>query len=200
MNYYPLKEIGEQVEAREAARLYGAVFDRSGRILCPFHNDKNPSLSFKRGRFRCWSCGANGDSIDYTSRLFGLTKPEAAKKLNADFDLGIMEPATEEERERTRRQRELADEQKRIGLWRTETIGQLNDIMLIANKAMKRGGAFTDKEAAAIRNKDTAENMADFLEACSVEYLSKAHKERGVIAEWLSSALNMRALKPLKNI
>lgn len=186
MNYYPLKEVGGRVEAREAARLYGAVFNHRGLILCPFHNDKNASLSFKRGRFRCWSCGAAGDSIDYTSRLFGLTALEAAKKLNADFDLGIMEPATEEERERARRQREHADEQKRIGLWRTETIGQLNDIILTAHKAMKRGGAFTDKEAAAIRNKDTAENMADFLEVCSAEERDKAYKERRVIAEWIS--------------
>lgn len=190
MNYYPLKEVGGRVEAREAARLYGAVFDRRGWILCPFHNDRSASLSFKRGRFRCWSCGAAGDSIDYTSRLFGLTALEAAKKLNADFDLGIMEPATEEERERARRQRELADEQKRIGLWRLETIGRLNDIVLIANKAVKRGGVFTDKEAAAIRNKDTAENMADFLEACSAEERAKAYKERRGIAEWINKITN----------
>jgi hypothetical protein len=40
-------------------------------------------------RFHCFACGADGDVIDYTGKLFGLSPYDAARKLAADFDLGI---------------------------------------------------------------------------------------------------------------
>ncbi len=35
--------------------------------LCPFHEDRNPSMtvSEERGRYRCWSCGATGDAFNW---------------------------------------------------------------------------------------------------------------------------------------
>ena len=153
MNYFPFREVGERVSAKDAARLYGAAFNSRGLTLCPFHNDHNASMSFKGGRFRCFACGEHGDSIDYTSLLFGIGRIEAAKKLNADFNLGILEPATEEERERTRRQMEIADENKRIESWRTSALAKLSEIMRIANLAKKQdGGSFTDLQAKTIKN------------------------------------------------
>ena len=47
---------------------------------CPFHDDKHPSMKVDR-RFHCFGCQADGDVIDFTSRLFGLNKKEAALKL-----------------------------------------------------------------------------------------------------------------------
>lgn len=46
-------------------------------------------MSFKGPNYRCWSCGAGGDAIDFVSRMFGLSALEAAKKLNYDLGLGI---------------------------------------------------------------------------------------------------------------
>ena len=40
--------------------------------------------------YYCFGCGATGDSIDYTARLFGLSQIEAARKLCMDFHLGAM--------------------------------------------------------------------------------------------------------------
>ena len=39
--------------------------------LCPFHNDKNPSLHFNRGknRYKCFACGASGDVVDLDNRI-----------------------------------------------------------------------------------------------------------------------------------
>ncbi len=34
---------------------------RSRQFSCPFHDDKNPSMSAKDGGIRCWSCGWSGD-------------------------------------------------------------------------------------------------------------------------------------------
>ena len=38
-------------------------------------------------RFHCFGCGADGDVIDFTARLYGLSPKEAAEKLAQDFGL-----------------------------------------------------------------------------------------------------------------
>ena len=38
-------------------------------------------------RFHCFGCGADGDVIDFTAKLFQLSLRQAAKKLAADFGL-----------------------------------------------------------------------------------------------------------------
>ena len=53
---------------------------------CPFHDDKNPSMKVDQ-RFHCFGCGADGDVIDFTARLFDLAPKEAAEKLAQDFGL-----------------------------------------------------------------------------------------------------------------
>ena len=83
------REVRERVSAQDAARHYGLTFDRRGWALCPFHNDKHPSMSFRNGRFRCWVCDVGGDSIDFTARLLGLDAMGAVERLNADFGLAL---------------------------------------------------------------------------------------------------------------
>jgi len=43
------------------------------KCLCPFHDDHHPSLTFSvsRNTFRCWACGAHGDTIDLAMKLCG---------------------------------------------------------------------------------------------------------------------------------
>jgi len=53
---------------------------------CPFHDDKHPSMKVDR-RFHCFGCQADGDVIDFTARLFGLSGKEAALKLAEDFSV-----------------------------------------------------------------------------------------------------------------
>ena len=53
---------------------------------CPFHDDKNPSMKVDQ-RFHCFGCGADGDVIDFTAKLFNLSPKEAAEKLAQDFGL-----------------------------------------------------------------------------------------------------------------
>ena len=38
-------------------------------------------------RFHCFGCGADGDVIDFTAKLFQLSLRQAAEKLSADFGL-----------------------------------------------------------------------------------------------------------------
>ena len=54
---------------------------------CPFHDDKNPSMKLNEEYFYCFGCGATGDVIDFTARLYNLSPKEAAEKLAQDFGL-----------------------------------------------------------------------------------------------------------------
>ena len=51
------------------------------KSLCPFHDDHHASLSFKKNKFRCWSCGENGDTISLAEKVLGLPFHDACKWL-----------------------------------------------------------------------------------------------------------------------
>ena len=78
--------VKQSVTAREAAELYGIAVGRGGMACCPFHDDRHPSMKVDT-RFHCFGCGADGDVIDFTARLYDLSPKEAAEKLAQDFDL-----------------------------------------------------------------------------------------------------------------
>ena len=78
--------VKQSVTVREAAELYGIAVGRSGMACCPFHDDRHPSRKVD-ARFHCFGCGADGDVIDFTARLYDLSPKEAAEKLAQDFGL-----------------------------------------------------------------------------------------------------------------
>ena len=75
------------INTREAAARYGVEVNRHGKALCPFHNDRNPSLFVDDDHYHCYACGEHGDVIDLTAKLFGLKLYEAAQKLAYDFGI-----------------------------------------------------------------------------------------------------------------
>ena len=84
--------VKENVNLREAAELYGIDVNRYGKALCPFHNDRNPSLYVADDHYYCFACGEHGDVIDFAGRLFQLSLYDAARKLMADFHLSPDKP------------------------------------------------------------------------------------------------------------
>ena len=54
---------------------------KRGKALCVFHPDTNPSMSVKNNRYRCWSCGANGDAISLVQHLHNMDFIHAVKFL-----------------------------------------------------------------------------------------------------------------------
>ena len=78
--------VKQNVTTRQAAERYGIRIRRNGMAVCPFHNDKNPSMKLDR-RFHCFGCQADGDAVDFVSRLFGLPSKEAAMKIADDFGI-----------------------------------------------------------------------------------------------------------------
>ena len=69
------------VTARQAAESAGIHVNRSGMAVCPFHDDRNPSMKFYGRRFHCFGCQADGDAVDFTARFYGIPIRDAAEKL-----------------------------------------------------------------------------------------------------------------------
>ena len=82
----------ENVNLWEAAELCGINVNRYGKALCPFHNDRHPSLYVADDHYYCFACGEHGDVIDFVGRLFQLSPYDAARKLMADFHLSPDKP------------------------------------------------------------------------------------------------------------
>jgi len=51
---------------------------------CPFHEDKTPSFTIRGGRFRCFGCGAHGDSIDFIRALKDFSFKDACNCLGIE--------------------------------------------------------------------------------------------------------------------
>ena len=51
------------------------------KALCPFQQDRHPSLHFdiKRNRYKCFSCGASGNVIDLVMRYMNIGFKEAVE-------------------------------------------------------------------------------------------------------------------------
>ena len=78
--------VKQSVTTRQAGEHFGIRVGRNGMCVCPFHADKNPSMKVDR-RFHCFGCQADGDVIDFVSRLKNVSPKEAALMLAQDFSI-----------------------------------------------------------------------------------------------------------------
>ena len=78
--------VKQSVTTRQAAEHYGIRVGRNGMCACPFHDDKNPSMKVD-WRFHCFGCQADGDVIDFVSRLEAVSPKEAALMLAQAFSI-----------------------------------------------------------------------------------------------------------------
>ena len=90
MNLFKL--VKESVTVKQAAALYGLPVTSTWMTRCPFHEDHTPSMKLNDTYYYCFGCGATGDVIDLTARIFDLSSLQAARKLVQDFDLSPDKP------------------------------------------------------------------------------------------------------------
>jgi DNA primase len=86
-----MAERGDIDRVREATDLVELISEvtkvrRSGRsfmAVCPFHEEKTPSMSVDRGRglYNCFGCGKHGDIFTFVQETQGLDFPEALEAL-----------------------------------------------------------------------------------------------------------------------
>lgn len=68
---------------QELNRLSSAQDNGEAKALCPFHDDKNPSLSvnFKTGKYFCHACHAEGDVFTFVQERYSLDFPQGVNRL-----------------------------------------------------------------------------------------------------------------------
>lgn len=112
--------VKQSVTVWEAAEMYGIAVGRGGMACCPFHDDRHPSMKVDT-RFHCFGCGADGDVIDFTARLYGLSPKEAAEKLAQDFGLAYDSKAPPRRNYVRQKSEAQARKEKREHGWRVLT-------------------------------------------------------------------------------
>jgi DNA primase len=82
-----------RISMRDIANKYGLKVSKSGFTLCPFHQDKHPSMKIYdemgRGYF-CFTCNKGGSVINFTMEYFKIDYISALKKLDNDFGLNVL--------------------------------------------------------------------------------------------------------------
>ena len=100
------ENVKTSISAREAAEHYGIEVNRYGKALCPFHNDRHPSMIVYDDHYHCFACGEHGDVIDLVANLYGLPVLDAANKLAYDFGISQDKPPTKEMEEKLNKKSE----------------------------------------------------------------------------------------------
>ncbi len=87
--------IGERIDIRRAGSNYKA--------RCPFHDEKTPSfmISDSKQIFKCFGCGASGDSIKFVMMYDNLSYPDAIRSLATKYGIEIKEEYDGTVRDRT---------------------------------------------------------------------------------------------------
>lgn len=189
------RECRERVSARDAACYYGVEINRQGKARCPFHSERTPSLGFKNGRFKCFGCGASGDSITFTGRLLGLKPLAAVERLNTDFSLALPlhRKPTQKEAEVARQHIEVVKRHKKFEAWRENFISRLCAAYregYLALRHMTNWEQLTEREALAIRLQPQLEYWLDTLSYGTAENQAQIYRESEKIAKWIQKIMN----------
>ena len=161
MNLFSAVKAG--VTPLQAAERYGIRVSPRGKALCPFHEDHEPSLQIDRSHFYCFGCGAYGDVIDFTARLFRLSAYEAAEKLASDFGLppGRSPPANLQEH--PNRKAQLLRENERLCFFYLNAYSKLLHRFLRDRAPKTPEDEIDDRFAEACQWLCPAENLLDRL-------------------------------------
>lgn len=162
----------------EVVRFYGYEPTRSGFICCPFHDEKTASLKIYPKSFHCFGCHIGGDSIDFVGRLFNLDPAAAAKRLNADFHLGL-DLDKPEDSEQLRERRKIQETRRRFNAWREQMLDQLDRAIRVAN--MMTDYPSTAAEALALVYREPMIDWAGILEHGTIDEMMTIFRGRGGI-------------------
>ena len=68
------------------------------KTLCCFHEDHSPSLTFKKNKYKCWSCGESGDTISLVQKVLHKDFLDACRWLADENNIILTEYKPEEDR------------------------------------------------------------------------------------------------------
>jgi DNA primase len=73
--------------------------------LCPFHDDKNPSLSVSPNKkiYKCFSCNASGNAITFVEKYKKVPFMEALREVAATVNISVAVTKSEQDREKNQK-------------------------------------------------------------------------------------------------
>lgn len=87
------KEIVEKADIVNIVSQYVKLEKRGNNYigLCPFHDDKNPSMSVSPQKkvFKCFSCGTAGDVVSFVSKIKNITTSEALREVGETVGIKV---------------------------------------------------------------------------------------------------------------
>ena len=98
MNQLDAEQVKRSVDIVKLIEQSGTKLKASGEDgfvgLCPFHKDKNPSLSVtpSKGLYFCFGCEASGDVITFVQRKEGVDFPEALRRVADSAGMTVPAP------------------------------------------------------------------------------------------------------------
>ncbi len=105
--------VGKILDAAHIEEVVGDFVDLKKRGtsligLCPFHNEKTPSfhVSVAKGIYKCFGCGAGGDSVRFVMEVEKYSYPEALRYLANKYNIEVEEEVQSEEQTAARDHRE----------------------------------------------------------------------------------------------
>jgi DNA primase len=147
----PWEEIKSRVSILDVVSEYADIkqVGSSYKIICPFHNDKNPSLvlSPEKSLWHCFGCGVGGDMFKFVEEIENITRKEALEKLarKAGIKLEKQLPVTPEKAEEIKHQKSRQESGFEYLEWASNIYHKLLKKMLVERKhpvaeyIMKRG-------------------------------------------------------------
>ncbi len=118
------------------------VLKKSGRNywgLCPFHKEKTPSFSVnpEKGIFKCFGCGAGGDSLSFMMKVNNASFWETIVMLAQKF--GIELPQAGVSREKTEIKKQITDLNKKAVDYYEKTLLESQEASQAREYLSKRG-------------------------------------------------------------
>lgn len=90
-----IDKIQDEVRIEEVIGDFVALKKRGANLLgnCPFHNEKTPSFTVSpaKGIYKCFGCGASGNSINFVMQHEQMSYPEALKLLAKKYNIEVQE-------------------------------------------------------------------------------------------------------------
>jgi len=139
---------------------------RNHRCPCPIHNGDDFNFSYNDTWFKCFVCGASGDTITFVKEVCGLqSNSDAMKKINADFKLNLPIDCdlSQEQSEEIAIKRAEREEKRRREEAKLNEYHLVYDEWIRLDKIKRTEDPESDEYAYAVKNIDKVSYMLDCI-------------------------------------
>lgn len=109
-----------------------------GKMCCPFHYEKTPSLSVKGEIWKCFGCGLGGDLFSFVMKYEDVDFNEACKIINENFSLGLGKKKSFSEFRKSKQREEKRKKEKEKREKEKEIERKNYNILCVYNKWLLR--------------------------------------------------------------